>query len=336
MKRTIKLFAGIAAAAIAAAGIAALAGCSNNKVAGGAGGNPMQTGTAEEAYGFSAATAGMIISNMGGAAGGATGTAGARTARTAEKAAQVTDEATIATLNEYMLLVESLLAQGDFDIVSGINDGAQFAEYQYTMTATYYDINGEKLQYVTYYNQTLTGSYTERDDDWWEDEEVTDVYSVDGVMLVDGTAYEMSGRFVNETEGRESESTQTFRVELDAAAGDYLMVTQESEDEGDESENEYAYSLYRGGRLAERTTFEYESERGETEIKMTLVDRVNGINQMFEFEKETERGQEIIKIKVGGQGGGEYIVRIETDASGNSQYVYYSGNDRVWRGERWD
>ncbi len=332
MKRTTKLFAGIAAAAIAAAGIAALAGCSDNKTAGGADGNLMQTGTAEEAYGFSAATAGMIISNMG----GATGTAGARTARTAEKAAQVTDEATIATLNEYMLLVESLLAQGDFDIVSGINDGAQFAEYQYTMTATYYDINGEKLQYVTYYNQTLTGSYTERDDDWWEDEEVTDVYSVDGVMLVDGTAYEMSGRFVNETEGRESESTQTFRVELDAAAGDYLMVTQESEDEGSESENEYAYSLYRGGRLAERTTFEYESERGETEIKMTLVDRVNGINQMFEFEKETERGQEIIKIKVGGQGGGEYIVRIETDASGNSQYVYYSGNDRVWRGERWD
>ena len=332
MKRTIKLFAGIAAAAIAAAGIAALAGCSNNKVAGGAGGNPMQTGTAEEAYGFSAATAGMIISNMGGTA----GAVGARTARTAAKN-QVTDEATIATLNEYMLLVEGLLAQGDFDIVSGINDGAQFAEYQYTMTATYYDINGEKLQYVTYYNQTLTGSYTERDDDWWEDEEVTDVYSVDGVMLVDGTAYEMSGRFVNETEGRESESTQTLRVTLDAAAGDYLMVTQESENEHDESETEYAYSLYRGGRLAERTTFEYENERDETEIKMTVSDRANRQNKVFEFEKEREHGREIIKIKTEENGREqEYIVRIETDADGNSQYVYYSEGKTVGRGERRD
>ena len=70
---------------------------------------------------------------------------------------------------------------------------------------------------------------------------------------------------------------------------------------------------------------------------MTVSDRVNGTNSMFEFEKETERGKEIIKIKTGGNGGGaEYIVRVETDANGNSQYVYYRGGDRVGRGERFD
>ena len=68
---------------------------------------------------------------------------------------------------------------------------------------------------------------------------------------------------------------------------------------------------------------------------MTVADRVNGTSQMFEFEKENEHGREIIKMTVGGNvATREYIVRVETDADGNTQYVYYSGNDAIWRGER--
>lgn len=335
MKKITKLFAGIAVFSATVLGAAALAGCAG----GGNGINSVidddkiaQINTVQEAYGFSAATAGMVISGMNG------GTAGAKAAKNRTSARfQVTDEATIASLNEYMMLVESLLSDGNFEITSGANDNAEYAQYAYRMTAAYYDINGNRMQYETYYNQTLEGSYTDRDDDWWEEDEITDVYSVDGVMLIDGAAYPMKGRFVNETEGRESESTQTLKVTLDEAANSYLLVTQESEDEGSESETEYVYALYSGGRMAERTTFEYESERGETEIKMTVADRVNGTSQMFEFEKENEHGREIIKMTVGGNGAKrEYIVRVETDADGNSQYVYYSGNDAVWRGERWD
>lgn len=330
MKKFTKLFAGIAVFSAAALGAAALAGCSNradgtDKIS--------QINTIEEAYGFSAATAGMVISGMNGSA-ALTAAAGARTA-SSKNVAQVTDEATIATLNEYMMLVESLLSDGEFEIVSGANDNAEYAQFEYKMTAAYYDLNGNKLQYTTYYNQTLEGSYTERDDDWWEEDEITDVYAVEGVMLVDGAAYPMEGRFVNETEGRESESTQRLKVTLDSAANNYLLVTQESENENDEIETEYAYAIYSGGRMTERTTFEYENERDETEIKMTVADRVNNTSDVFEFEKETERGQEIIKITVGGNGAArEYIVRVETDADGNSQYVYYSGNRAIGRGER--
>lgn len=328
MKKTTKLFAGIAVLAAISTG-AALAGCAGadngNKVA--------DLTTTEEVYGFSAATAGMVISGMN--EGSAAALAQSAQAASARTGGQVTDEETIASLNEYMMLVESLISDGNFEIVSGENDNADYAQYEFKMTASYYDLNGNKLQYESYYNQTLKGTHTERDDDMFDDEEVTSVYIIEGVMLIDGTAHAMEGRFVNETEGRESENTHTLRVALDTQADDYLLVTQESENEDGESETEYVYSTYRGGKLAERTTFEYENERDETEITMTISDRVNGTNRTFEFEKETERGREIIKLTVGGNGGAQsYIVRIEQDENGNSQYVYYSGDKAVGRGER--
>lgn len=331
MKKFTKILAGMAVITALALGAAAFAGCSQNNKTGGTDNNKVTAiDTAEEAYGFTAATAGMVIAGMqGGTA------AGIMSAANDRLGWQVTDEETIATLNEYMQLVEGLLSEDNFVITATENDNAEYA-YSYKMTAAYRDLNGQKVEYQTYYNRELLGSHADDDDEPWE-QEVTDVYAVEGVMVIDGTAYPLEGRFVNETEGRESENTHRLKVTLDEANDDYLMVTLESENEDDESEEEYAYSLYRGGRLAERTTFEYESERGETEIKMTVSDRVNGTNSMFEFERETERGKEIIKIKTGGNGGGaEYIVRVETDANGNSQYVYYRGGDRVGRGERFD
>ena len=279
--------------------------------------------TTAQSYSFSAASAGTIISAMNGGS----------AAQTARALSTVTDEETIASLNEYMALVEGLLADGGFAITGGANENTEFAQYENVMTVTYTTMDGGKISYTTYYNQTLTGSYTEQDDEPWEDDEVTDVYSVEGVMVIDGAAYPLEGRFVNETEGRESENTHYLRVDIDAAAGNWLTVTQETENEDDESENEYVYTTYSGGRIAERTTFEFESERGETEIVMSIDDRVNGTHSYFEFERETERGREIIKINADGR---EYIVRTETDENGNSQYVYYSGGNRIGRGDRFD
>ena len=329
MKKLTKIFAGTAIAATLIIGTAAFAACGNNGTSAGGGSDKLTADTPQEAYGISAATAGMVISGMnGGSAADAVGASAAMNGR-----AQVTDEETIASLNEYMALVEGLLADGGFAITGGANENTEFAQYENVMTVTYTTMDGGKISYTTYYNQTLTGSYTEQDDEPWEDDEVTDVYSVEGVMVIDGAAYPLEGRFVNETEGRESENTHYLRVDIDAAAGNWLTVTQETENEDDESENEYVYTTYSGGRIAERTTFEFESERGETEIVMSIDDRVNGTRSYFEFERETERGREIIKINADGR---EYIVRTETDENGNSQYVYYSGGNRIGRGDTFD
>lgn len=326
MKKITKVLAGTAIAATMIIGAAAFAGC------GGASKeqNKLQADTPQEAYGFSAATAGMMISGMNG---GTAADVMASVSRniSAGYANQVTDEETIATLNEYMSLVEGLISDGGFTMTSGANENADYAQYENTMTVSFRTIDGGTLSYTTYYNQTLLESHTERDDEPWEEDEVTDVYSVEGVMIIDGAAYALEGRFVNETEGNESENTHYLKVELDKAADNYITVTQETENETDESETEYVYSIYNGGRLAERTVFEFESERGETEIVMSIDDRVNGTRSYFEFEKESERGKEIIKIKADGR---EYTVRTETDENGNTVYAYYAQGHKVGNGER--
>ena len=112
------------ATAALAFGTAALAGCggNQNKLSG--------TDTAEGAYAFTAATAGMIISGMEG------GAAAAKTL-SASYMTEVTDKETTDTLNEYMMLVESMLSDGGFGITNGDNDSADYAQYQSKMSISY-------------------------------------------------------------------------------------------------------------------------------------------------------------------------------------------------------
>ena len=79
-------------------------------------------------------------------------------------------------------------------------------------------------------------------------------------------------------------------------------MEQSFETEGNETEQEYTYSILEGRQVIERSAFEYEQEGRETEIKLSLTK--DGQTQIFYFEKES----------------------IETDADGNSHYVYeYAG-----------
>ena len=82
---------------------------------------------------------------------------------------------------------------------------------------------------------------------------------------------------------------------------------------------------------------QYEQEGRETEIKLSLTK--DGQTQIFYFEKETERGEEYIRIRVGDKNGSQsYRVSIETDADGNSHYVYeYAGKrTQMDRFDRYD
>ena len=157
------------------------------------------TDSIRERYAFSAATAGSILSAMNGgsaqqfasAAGFTAGAANARALVTAKSAAfaraTVTDEETIATLNDYMFLVESILADGafGFEIVDSDLEG-----YAHKMTVSYKDITGAAVDYEMYYNEEVVSSETEWDDG---EEETETVNRIEGVLRVDGVDYPMSG-----------------------------------------------------------------------------------------------------------------------------------------------
>lgn len=276
--------------------------------------------TTESVYGFSAASAGILISSMSdGAVQPAQMKALSRTSVQApsetlpnrEGRAAASDAPDIAELNRYMALVESLLSDGGFQVQSQTSDRPEYGE---KMVVSYRDMQGNTLQYTMYYNQILVEAK-----DWDDDEDDEETYAIEGVMTVEGTDYEIRGERKNESEPGESESETEFRVRLSETR--YMTVEQSLETEDGETEQEYSYSIFENRKLVEKSSFSYESERGEDELKMRSFR--DGQSQTLYFERETVRGEERIRLRIGeGQNSRSYIVRIETDESGNRRYTY--------------
>lgn len=257
--------------------------------------------TTESVYGFSAASAGMLISSMGN---------GANTAATAAEG-DVTDALDTAQLDNYMALVESLLSDGGFNVLAQTSDREEYTE---KMVISYKDMQGATHEYVMYYNQILKKTETDE-----EDGEVEENYSIEGVMVIGDVDYAIRGERKNETEGNEAETETEFVVTL--GENKYMRVEQSFETEEDEIEQEYSYSLYENGKLIERSSFSFETEQNETELKMSTLK--DGQKQVIYFEKELEKGEEVIKIHVGdGKNGKGYIVHIIKDETGATRYEY--------------
>ena len=146
---------------------------------------------------------------------------------------------------------------------------------------------------------------------------------------MDGAEYPVYGRTETESD-RDEDSTETqFVVQMSETRT--MLVTQESENEGRESEQEYAYVIRENGRTVERSEFSFEQEDDETEIEFFLTR--DGRTQTFYFEHEGRHG---IRIYVGDRFSGTvYRVHVETDADGNSCYVYETGSGN-YRFERPD
>lgn len=224
---------------------------------------------------------------------------------------QPSDSPETAELDRYMALVESLLSDGGFDFSSQTSDREGYAE---KTVISYKDMSGDAHDYVMYFNQILTKSETDESDG-----ETEENYSIKGVMVIDGADYEIRGERKNESEEGESETETEFVVIL--GENRYIRVEQSVETEDGESEQEYCYSVYENGKLVERSEFSYETEENETELKMTSFK--DGKTQVLYFEREIEKGEEVIEIHVGdGKHGKGYIVHIEKDENGDNRYSF--------------
>ena len=308
----------------------------------GADGKFGQLTTTESVYGFSAASAGMLISAMNDGGTAKTAPAAAMSVRLtadsetetppADSTQPVPDTSEeippadsgnagldTSELDRYMGLVESLLSDGGFSIVSQTSDRAEYTE---KTVVSYQDMEGNRLQYMMYYNQIqIPGDDDDDDDDWddWDEEETEENYAIEGIMVIEGQEYAIHGEREIETERDEMQAESKFRVTL--GENRYMLVEQELESERNESEQSYSYSVIENNRVVERSTFSYETEDGETELEMACYK--DGKTDRFSFKRETEYGRERIRLYVGsGKDRQRYTVRIETDADGNHKYVY--------------
>ena len=368
MKKIITVLALLLCLALSA-GVAACSDAGKGPGGGSSSGGKFdQLDTTESVYGFSAASAGMLISSMNGGSaaalatakgyalplsaqaaqtepgtentgneqtgagentgnGGQTGTgenggqtgAGENTGNGGQTGTADDTQQVEAELDAYMALVESLLSDGGFQMQEGASDREG---YETKMVVSYRDLNGNALQYELHYNSIARTDNDDDDDDDFDDRfenESEEEYGIEGIMVIDGADYAIRGERETESEGGESESETSFRVTLSDVS--YMLVEQSYESERGETEQEYSYSVFENGSLTERSSFEYEEENGETELKMTS--RKGGENSVFYFERETVRGEEVIRIRVGsGSAAQSYYVRVQTDADGNKDYVY--------------
>lgn len=284
--------------------------------------------TPEEIYGFSAASAGMLISAMNGdaaATAAAESTDIPRDPGTGETPADpgtgteipsepVVDSVT-AELDGYMALVESLLSDGGFNVTTEASDREG---YQVKSVVTYRDMHGNAIGYTMYYNEVLIPDDDDDDDD--DRDEIEEEYYIEGIMIVDGAEYPVRGERSSESEPGESEDETEFIVTLSSTRR--MVVEQSVETEGGEHEREYNYVIYEGRKVIERSTFEYEVEHGETEIEMTHYK--DGVNTVFFFDKEMRHGKEVIRIRVGSTASptASYIVNLVENADGTTSYTY--------------
>ena len=287
--------------------------------------NPGGTGgfgeldTPEEIYGFSAASAGMLISAMNG---DAAATAAAENTDiptdpgtgTEVPSEPVVDSVT-AELDGYMALVESLLSDGGFNVTTEASDREG---YQVKSVVTYRDMHGNAIGYTMYYNEVLIPDDDDDDDD--DRDEIEEEYYIEGIMIVDGAEYPVRGERSSESEPGESEDETEFIVTLSSTRR--MVVEQSVETEDGEHEREYNYVIYEGRNVIERSTFEYEVEYGETEIEMTHYK--DGVNTVFFFDKEMRHGKEVIRIRVGSTASptASYIVNLVENADGTTSYTY--------------
>lgn len=295
--------------------------------------NPGGTGgfgeldTPEEIYGFSAASAGMLISAMDtGAASTAaestdiptdpgTGETPADPGTGTEIPSEPVVDSVTAELDGYMALVESLLSDGGFNVTTEASDREG---YQVKSVVTYRDMHGNAIGYTMYYNEVLIPDDDDDDDD--DRDEIEEEYYIEGIMIVDGAEYPVRGERSSESEPGESEDETEFIVTLSSTRR--MVVEQSVETEDGEHEREYNYVIYEGRKVIERSTFEYEVEHGETEIEMTHYK--DGVNTVFFFDKEMRHGKEVIRIRVGSTASptASYIVNLVENADGTTSYTY--------------
>lgn len=248
-----------------------------------------------------------------------------------------TEKSRLTTVNRYMSLVESLLSEQN--IVSNMISGER--GYRYGMTVKHTDLHGNEISYRLYYDKYPTVTESEdknyygvnRDDkisklktsdgespdykayigykidneyniDKNNDKTEKD-YSIKGILLIGGAEYFVEGVYETENDGGESESELYFKAFTNAEKTSYIEVRQkhERETKSDETEieQEYVYSVYVDGVLTERTEIEYETEKDELELKMSVTK--GGETETILFKGEFENGERILRArgKVNGQ-----------------------------------
>ncbi len=269
----------------------------------------------------------------------------------AVRAATGTDvKAQAEKFNEYFTALDGFFGDDVVTTVSEKNTDANY-DYENKLTVNGKNFDGETVTHVMYYTETLKAAlygedkdddldddYDDKDDDLDDDRdedkdgnETERVYTLVGVMIVDGKDYYMQGERSVESEDDETENELKIRAYADKNDRlNYVEMEQEYSEEAGETETEYVYGIYVNGKCVEQTAVEFEKENknGKEEVEYELEFRSGEGKGKYKIERENKDGDTAIKVKYNLNGeSGQF--RITQTADKQYRYVFEDGTEII-------
>ena len=231
--------------------------------------------------------------------------------------------------NEYFNMLDGFLGEDLVTTKAEQNPDTEgkYARYEIKLTVTGRDMYGEAVVHVMYYTETPV---TEKTDDEGESEAT---YTLEGVMISDGTDYTLRGEREAEEERDESEQEIKIRAYPDETdLQTYVQMKQEFSAASDETEKEYVYSIVENGVLLEETAVEFETERkgGKEEAEYKLQFRQGEAKGEYEVSREGAGNAARIKVnyRIGEEKG---VFSVSRKQDGSYEYLFSDGTSKILR-----
>lgn len=216
-------------------------------------------------------------------------------------------------------LFDEFVNAGDFNQTTTKNtdvDG-EFKDYSFVMTIT---LSGLTNPIKMYYDELDSITNVELEDNVEEREIST---TLQGVMVVEETKFDVSGKREVEQEGDEHEASIEFTTKSTKNPTNYIVISQSIETENNEQEIQYEYKIYNNGTLLQETEIEFEKENDETELEFKLKDLSNGQynKTIYKLKKATEDNTFLVEYFVDGK---KDVITIQKQSDGYT-FTYSNG-----------
>lgn len=219
----------------------------------------------------------------------------------------------LATINRYLGIVESFLSDSGVTFTETESDKEGYA---FKLVAQSKDITGKATEFILYYNETRTVVD--------EDETKT---ALEGIMSFNGQEYTVRG----ERESAFDENEMEFIAYIDRA--NYVKIEQEQED----GENEYSYTVVENGITTAAFELEIETEADETEVEIRSYE--NNVTTVIDFkEKIAANGKSHIEATfVENNVMTRFSIHVTENPDGTESYLYkFSTGKEVNMNRCWD
>lgn len=184
-------------------------------------------------------------------------------------------------------------------------------EKMYELTTINFD--GTYNEYDFYFNEIIIEDDDDDDkfDKIFEEKEVES--HLEGIVILDGIEYKMTGE--KEVEGNELE--MKFKVSLDDQ--NYVIVEQEIEND----EEEFNYTKYENGIKVFETSIEFERDIFDKEFEFTVKEQTEEGLVSYKYEYDSYELEKYVKVtkKVNNETDVIYI-KIVVDEDNNVSYVF--------------